>query len=146
LDTVGPLTKTVEDMAIVMQAISGQDDRDSTTPNVPVENYTTSVDLGKTDRARGMKFGLPREYMELEGLHPGIAARLQELVTTLTKAGAEVVEVSLPHTKYAVPTYYIIVPSEVSSNMARYDGIKYGYRAEVGDIDMVYAQSRSEGL
>lgn len=143
LDTIGPLAQSVDDIAYIMQAIAGHDPLDSTTPNVPVDEYTELLNqpLGK------MTVGLPKEYFEMEGLDNAIRQRIMEVVEQLKANGVVIKEVSLPHTQYAVPTYYIIVPSEVSSNMAKYDGIKYGFRSDINvDLDSIYAHSRAEGF
>ncbi|PIW36450.1 MAG: Asp-tRNA(Asn)/Glu-tRNA(Gln) amidotransferase GatCAB subunit A [Candidatus Kerfeldbacteria bacterium CG15_BIG_FIL_POST_REV_8_21_14_020_45_12] len=143
LDTIGPIAKTVEDAAMVLQAIAGVDAFDQTTPDVPVPNYRDSL----TQSVQGMKIGLPKEYLELEGLDPGIKALFEQAVARLQSQGAEFVEVSLPHTKYAVPTYYVVVPSEVSSNMARYDGMQYGKPSDnAKSLEEVFYKTREEGF
>jgi len=122
LDQIGPLTQDVTDCAILMNAISGYDNRDSTSVPEPVPDYTKSL---KPD-LKGMRFGIPKEYY-VEGMQPGVAAVLKAAIKKLEELGAELDEVSLPHTPYSLAVYYIIAPSEASANLARYDGVKYGY-------------------
>jgi len=141
LDQIGPLTKEVQDAALLLQAIAGHDQRDSTSAPVPVPDYVGA--LGQ--ELKGLKVGVPREYFG-EGLHPEVAAAVQGAIKTLASLGAEVVEVSLPHTEYAVAAYYIIAPAEASSNLARYDGVKYGFRASGGNLLEMYANTRSDGF
>lgn len=142
-DTVGPMTKTVKDAALVLQEIAGWDGRDSTTPRVDVPDY--SKNLG--DDIKGLKVGLPKEYFG-EGIDPDVERKVREAVKQLEKLGAEVKEVSLRYTKYAVAVYYIAMPAELSANLARFDGIRYGSKPEVEVKDMVdhYYQVRSEGF
>ncbi len=128
LDQIGPLTKDVTDCALVMNAISGYDRRDSTSVDLPVPDYTKSLmkDL------RGLKLGVPREYF-VEGMEPEVKQAIETAIKTLEQLGATVDrDVSLPHTKYALAVYYIIAPSEASANLARYDGVKYGYSYQDG--------------
>lgn len=141
LDTVGAITRTVEDMAFVMNVIAGDSGHDATTPHVAVPDYTTL--LGQ--EIRGLKIGIPSEYF-IEGIDAGVEAAVRAGISELEKLGAEIVEVSLPHTKYAIPVYYIIVPSEVSSNMARFDGIRYGAAGEFEDLQNHYLQVRGRGF
>jgi aspartyl-tRNA(Asn)/glutamyl-tRNA(Gln) amidotransferase subunit A len=122
LDTIGPICKTVEDMAIVLQAIAGKDPLDTTTSDVPVPDYRS---LLKKD-LKGMKIGLPKEYF-IDGMNAEVEASVRDAAKVMEKLGATIHEISLPHTKYALATYYILCPCEVSSNMARYDGIRYGH-------------------
>jgi aspartyl-tRNA(Asn)/glutamyl-tRNA(Gln) amidotransferase subunit A len=122
LDQIGPLTQDVTDSAIMMNVISGQDSRDSTSVPEPVPDYTKSL---KND-LKGMKLGIPKEYY-VEGMQPGVAAAMKVAIKHLEGLGASLEEVSLPHTPYALAVYYIIAPSEASANLARYDGVKYGY-------------------
>ena len=142
LDTVGPVTSSVEDMAIVMNSIAGVDSFDGTTVDHAVPDYT----VGLEDSIAGLKVGIPKEYIETEGISADVLASFESAKSALEAAGATCVEVSLPHTKYAVPTYYIVVPSEVSSNMARFDGIKYGARVDAEELVDIYAQSRAAGF
>jgi aspartyl-tRNA(Asn)/glutamyl-tRNA(Gln) amidotransferase subunit A len=121
LDQIGPLARTARDCAILLGAIAGHDPLDSTSAPQPVAEYTAAL----TGDVRGLKVGVPREYF-IQGLDPGVEAPVRAAIDTLRDAGAEIVEVSLPHTKYALPVYYIIAPAEASSNLARYDGVRYG--------------------
>ncbi len=142
LDQVGPMTKDVRDCAIVLNAIAGHDPRDSTSFDAPVPDYTQAL---KKD-CKGLKIGVPKEYF-IAGTDPEIDAALKRALQTYRELGAEIHEVSLPHTEYAVPTYYILAPAEASSNLARYDGVRYGHRAEgVKDLFDMYVRSRSEGF
>jgi aspartyl-tRNA(Asn)/glutamyl-tRNA(Gln) amidotransferase subunit A len=122
LDTIGALTKTVEDAAIVLQAMAGSDPLDATTGNVPLPDY--HAELRKP--IKGLRIGLPKEYFT-EGIDPEVEAAVRAAAKTFEGLGAHIEEISLPHTKYGCPTYYVLCPSEVSSNMARYDGIRYGH-------------------
>lgn len=124
LDQIGPLTKDVHDCALLMNIISGYDERDSTSVNVPVPDYTASL----VKDVKGLRIGLPRECF-IEGLNPEVERSVREAVDVLKKLGATVVEISLPHTKYAVATYYILATAEASSNLARFDGVRHGLRA-----------------
>ena len=142
LDTIGPLCKNVEDTAIVLSAIAGKDERDSTTGDVPVPDYTQSL----TGDIKGMTIGLPKEYF-IEGMNEEVKTSIETAADVLRDLGAQIEEISLPHTTYATPTYYIICPSEVSSNMARYDGIRYGHTAnDAQDLIDYYHQVRTEGF
>lgn len=122
-DTIGHLTKTVYDNALLYEVTAGKDFLDGTTPEVPVAPYTKA--LGKS--IKGLKLGLPKEYMSLKGMDSRVKKVTENVIATLVKLGAEIMEVSLPHTQYAMACYYILVPSEVSSNLARFDGIRYGH-------------------
>ena len=141
LDQAGPLTKTVEDAAIMLKAMAGHDPKDSTSENVEIPDYTTFLDQS----VKGMKIGIAKEY--LEGLNAENLALLEKVKSWLKDAGCEIVEVSLKTTSYALPAYYIIAPAEASSNLARYDGVRYTKRAEnYNNIDELYINSRSEGF
>ncbi len=142
LDQIGPITKDVTDTAILMNVISGRDPMDSTSANIPVPDFTRAL---KKD-VKGMKIGMPREYF-IEGMDREVEKSVKDAVKSLEGLGANVVEVSLPHTTYAVATYYILATSEASSNLARYDGVKYGFRA-LGAKDLldIYLQTRSQGF
>lgn len=142
LDTIGPFAKTIEDLAIVLQTISGHDPLDGTTGKQAVPDYRSML----TGDVKGMKIGLPKEYF-IDGLNPEVEQTVRESAKVLESMGAEIVEVSLPHTKYAIATYYVITPCEVSSNMARYDGIRYGHTEKDADnlIDY-YHKARSGGF
>lgn len=123
LDQIGPLARTVEDLAIVMQVIAGHDPRDSTSAPLPVPDYRAAL----TGEIRGLRIGVPREYF-VEGMEPGVERAVRDAIAVLREQGAEVVELSLPHTRYALPAYYIIAPAEASANLARFDGVRYGPR------------------
>ncbi len=142
LDQIGPITKDVADAALLMNVISGHDAKDSTSANVPSADFTAVL---KKD-VKGMKVGLPKEYF-IEGMDPEVEKSVRDAVKTLEGLGAKVVEVSLPHTDYAVATYYILATSEASSNLARYDGVKYGFRAQgANDLLDMYMKTRSQGF
>jgi len=142
LDQIGPITKDVTDCAILMNTINGHDANDSTSVNVKVPDYRKAL----INDVRGMKLGIPKEYF-VEGMDQDVERAVWEAIKLLEKGGASINEVSLPNTEYAVATYYIICTAEASSNLARYDGVKYGYRARGYDglIDM-YAKTRAEGF
>ncbi len=142
LDQIGPLTKDVRDAALLLQVIAGHDPHDSTSGAVPVPDYTQVLEHG----VRGMKLGVPREYFGA-GMDAEVEQAVRTGLETLRGLGAELVEVSLPHTRYAVATYYILANAEASSNLARYDGVRYGVRAEqpVNLLDM-YARTRAAGF
>lgn len=142
LDQVGPLTKDVADCALMMNVISGYDANDSTSVPQEVPDFR----LALTEGLQGMKIGIPREYF-IEGLDPEVEKTVQKGIEVLRQAGAETVEVSLPHTDYCVAVYYLVAPAEASSNLARYDGVKYGFRdmSSQALLDM-YRNSRSQGF
>ena len=142
LDQAGPITRTVRDSAIMLGAMAGHDAKDTTSIDEPVPDYEAAlgVDL------KGKKVGIPKEY-RIEGMSGEIEALWQQGIDWLKDAGAEIVDVSLPHTKYALPTYYIIAPAEASSNLARYDGVRYGHRiTEGGSLDEMYEATRAAGF
>ncbi|BCX49986.1 glutamyl-tRNA(Gln) amidotransferase subunit A [Haloferula helveola] len=142
LDQIGPLTRTVEDSALLLQVIAGHDTADSTCLDAPVPDFT--ADLGKG--VSGMKLGMPKEYFS-DGIDPEVRALVEARAAKLEEAGAELVEISLPHTEHAVATYYIIAPAEASSNLSRFDGIRYGHRSsEHEDLLDLYRKSREEGF
>jgi aspartyl-tRNA(Asn)/glutamyl-tRNA(Gln) amidotransferase subunit A len=142
LDQIGPITKDVTDAAVLMNVIAGHDPRDSTSANIAVPDFTAAL---KKD-VKGVKVGIPREYF-IEGMDPDVDKAVRDAVKTLEGLGATVKEVTLPHTAYAVATYYILATSEASSNLARYDGVKYGVRAEgAKDLLDMYMRSRSQGF
>lgn len=142
LDQIGPVTKTVEDSALLLQAIAGHDPRDSTSVNEPVPDYTAA--LGKD--IAGLKIGLPKEYFA-EGLDAKVREAVETAVKQLESLGAETVEISLPNTEHAVAVYYIIATAEASANLARFDGVRYGHRAEnPEDLIDHYKRSRAEGF
>ncbi len=144
LDQAGPMTKSVRDAAIMLQSMAGHDPKDSTSADITVPDFEAAL----TGDIRGKKIGIPREY-RLEGLSPEIAALWDRGAEMLRDAGAQIVDISLPHSKYALPTYYIIAPAEASSNLARYDGVRYGHRAALsaGDgITEMYEKTRASGF
>ena len=144
LDQVGPMTKTVEDAAILLGALAGHDAMDGTTPDVPVPDYAAAIE-GAT--LKGVRLGLPKEYFGVSGMDPEVRRLTEAAVRRCEDAGAEIVEVSLPHTEYAMAVYYIIAPAEASANLARFDGVRYGHRsAESKDVYSLYAKSRAEGF
>jgi aspartyl-tRNA(Asn)/glutamyl-tRNA(Gln) amidotransferase subunit A len=142
LDQGGPIARTVPDTAVVLAAIAGYDRRDSTSVDIPVPDYLAATGRG----VKGMRVGLPREYFT-EGQDPFVKAAVEKALTALIALGAEGVEISLPHSGYALSTYYIIAPAEASSNLARYDGVRYGYRADgaKGLIEMM-SRTRAGGF
>jgi aspartyl-tRNA(Asn)/glutamyl-tRNA(Gln) amidotransferase subunit A len=141
LDQIGPITKNVTDCAMLLNVISGRDLRDSTSAPVGVPDFTAAI--GKD--IKGMKIGVPKEYF-IEGLDPEVDAAVREAIRKFESLGAVPVDVSLPHTGYAVATYYVLATSEASSNLARYDGVKYGFRAEGKDLIDTYMRTRAEGF
>ena len=142
LDQVGPLAKTVRDAALLLNAIAGRDPQDTTCLNEPVPDYIAL--LGRD--LRGIKLGLPKEYMT-EGIDPQVKTAIETALAQFRSLGAEIVDVSLPHTDYAVAVYYIIATAEASANLARFDGVRYGYRAEnPTDILDLYGRTRAEGF
>jgi aspartyl-tRNA(Asn)/glutamyl-tRNA(Gln) amidotransferase subunit A len=142
LDQIGPLTKDVTDTALLMNVIAGHDEKDSTSANIPAPDFTRAL---KKD-VNGMKIGLPKEYF-IEGMDPDVEKAAREAVRTLERLGAKVVEIALPHTDYAIATYYILATSEASSNLARYDGVKYGHRTpSPKDLMDMYMRTRDEGF
>jgi aspartyl-tRNA(Asn)/glutamyl-tRNA(Gln) amidotransferase subunit A len=142
LDQIGPMTHDARDAALLLNVISGKDPQDSTSAEVPVPDFTAAL----TGDIKGLKIGLADEY-NVEGMEPDVQARIEEAIEVLKGMGAEVKKISLPNTKYAVATYYIIAPAEASSNLARYDGVKYGYRTEgSNDLLDMYKDSRAEGF
>jgi aspartyl-tRNA(Asn)/glutamyl-tRNA(Gln) amidotransferase subunit A len=149
LDQIGPFGRDTRDAAALLHAIAGRDDRDSTSAAVPVPDDLVRLPAGDDEAAswlRGKRFGLPREYF-VEGMEPGVEARVREAVTQLEAAGATVEEVSLPHTEYGLATYYIVAPAEASSNLARYDGVRYGYSVRGGDDYLAdYLATRGQGF
>jgi aspartyl-tRNA(Asn)/glutamyl-tRNA(Gln) amidotransferase subunit A len=141
LDQIGPMTKTVRDAATMLNVISGHDRRDSTSLRQPVPDYTAGIG----DGIRGMKLGLPKEYM-VGGLDPAVKAATDAAVRQFAELGAEIVEISLPHTEYAVATYYIIATAEASANLARFDGIRYGARVDGDNPIELYSRTRGAGF
>lgn len=144
LDQAGPMTKTVRDAAIMLQTMASHDPKDSTSVEFPLPDLEAAL----TGDIKGKKIGIPREY-RVDGMPAEIEAQWQEGAEMLRAAGAEVVDISLPHTKYALPAYYVIAPAEASSNLARYDGVRYGHRAQLAQGDgivQMYEKTRAEGF
>ncbi|SDJ16316.1 Asp-tRNA(Asn)/Glu-tRNA(Gln) amidotransferase subunit GatA [Salipiger marinus] len=144
LDQAGPMTKDVRDAAIVLQAMCGHDPKDSTSADLPVPDFEALL----TGDIRGKVIGIPREY-RMDGMNDEIAALWDEGARMLAEAGAKITDISLPHTKYALPAYYVIAPAEASSNLARYDGVRYGHRAALSrgeGINDMYEKTRAEGF
>ena len=141
LDQAGPLARTVEDAAIMLGAMAGHDPKDSTSADLPVPDYRAAL----SGDIRGLRVGIPKEY-RVDGMPAEIEALWARGVDWLKAAGAETLEVSLPHTKYALPTYYIIAPAEASSNLARYDGVRYGLRVAGDSLDAMYEATRAAGF
>ena len=144
LDQVGPMTKSVEDAAMLLQVLAGHDEMDGTTPKDFVPDYMKAMESASM---KGVKIGLPKEYYNVSGLDPEVKRITEESIKACEAAGAELVEVSLPHTEYAMAVYYIIAPAEASANLARFDGVRYGHRSERSDdVFNLYARSRAEGF
>ena len=144
LDQAGPMTKTVRDAAIMLGAMAGHDPKDSTSADIPVPDFEAAL----TGDIRGKKIGIPKEY-RMDGMPEAIEKLWADGTAMMKDAGAEIVDISLPHTKYALPAYYVIAPAEASSNLARYDGVRYGHRAKLaqGDgITEMYEKTRAEGF
>ncbi len=142
LDQAGPMTKSVKDCSIMLEAMAGFDKKDSTSIEKKKENYSKNL---KTD-IKGLKIGIPKEY-RVENMPKEIDELWNKGKSILKDLGADIIDISLPHTKYALPTYYIVAPAEASSNLARYDGVKYGYRSSKGnDLIEMYENTRSEGF
>ncbi|HNX35393.1 MAG TPA: Asp-tRNA(Asn)/Glu-tRNA(Gln) amidotransferase subunit GatA [Kiritimatiellia bacterium] len=142
LDQVGPMTKTVEDAAVLLQALAGRDAHDGTTLDVPVPDYRAALRGG----LKGLRIGLPKEYY-VEGSDPEVMACVRKAVDACAAAGAEIVEVGLPHTEYAIAVYYIVATAEASANLARFDGVRYGHRTPRPDsVFDLYAKSRADGF
>jgi aspartyl-tRNA(Asn)/glutamyl-tRNA(Gln) amidotransferase subunit A len=143
LDQIGPLSKNVEDCAILLQTIAGYDSADSTSVPQDVPDYTAALQKG----LKGVRVGIPKEYSTNAGMDPEVSSTVDNAVKVIADMGAEKIEVSLPHTEYAVAAYYVIAPSEASSNLARYDGVKYGARDKDQDeLIQMYRRTRSQGL
>ncbi|MBL8642438.1 MAG: Asp-tRNA(Asn)/Glu-tRNA(Gln) amidotransferase subunit GatA [Rhodospirillaceae bacterium] len=141
LDQAGPMTRTVRDAAIMLNAMVGHDPKDSTSSPLPMGDMEAALGKG----VKGLKIGIPKEYRP-DGLNAEVNALWDKGAAWLKAAGAEVVDISLPHTKYALPTYYIVAPAEASSNLARYDGVRYGLRVPGNSLDEMYAKTRAAGF
>ncbi|GAB4439067.1 MAG: Asp-tRNA(Asn)/Glu-tRNA(Gln) amidotransferase subunit GatA [bacterium] len=142
LDQIGPITKNVKDAALLLEKISGRDERDSTSLKAPVQPYSKQLN----PVIKGLKLGVPKEYF-LDGMDKDVLTRVKESIEALKEMGAEVQEISLPHSFYGIAVYYLIATAEASSNLARYDGVKYGFRAEnVKDLKEMYIRTKKEGF
>ena len=141
LDQAGPFSRTVADNALMMQAMASHDEKDSTSADTPLPDLMAALDKG----VKGMKIGVPSEYV-MDGMDSEVVALWEQGQAWLRDAGAELVEISLPHTRYALPAYYIIAPAEASSNLARYDGVRYGLRVEADSLDDMYGETRAAGF
>jgi len=141
LDQAGPMTRTVRDAAILLGGMAGFDPKDSTSTDMAVPDFEAALDGG----VKGLRVGIPAEYA-VDGMNPEIAALWDQGKAWLEDAGAELVDISLPHTKYALPAYYIIAPAEASSNLARYDGVRYGHREDGADLTELYENTRAAGF
>jgi aspartyl-tRNA(Asn)/glutamyl-tRNA(Gln) amidotransferase subunit A len=141
LDQAGPIARTVRDTALLLRSMAGHDPKDTTSVDLPVPDYEAA--LGRS--IKGMRIGIPKEY-RLDGVPAEIETLWQQGIAWLRDAGAEMVDVSLPHTKYALPAYYIVAPAEASSNLARYDGVRYGLRKQGRDITEMYENTRAAGF
>lgn len=142
LDQVGPITKSVEDAAILLNVIAGKDEKDTTSANIPKKDYLKSI----KDDIKGKKIGVPTEFIS-DGINEDVKKAYEENLNTLKELGAEIIEIKLDYAKYSLPTYYIIATAEASSNLGRYDGIRYGHRAkDFSSLDELYVKSRTEGF
>ncbi len=141
LDQAGPVARNVEDAAILLGSMSGFDAKDSTSADLPVPDFAAACGRG----VKGLRIGVPKEY-RMDGMAPEIEALWQQGLGWLREQGAEIVDVSLPHTKYGLATYYIVAPAEASSNLARYDGVRFGARSEGGDLAELYENTRADGF
>ena len=148
LDQVGPLGRDVRDVAMLLGTVAGRDERDSTSAPISIPDLAGALADDDDEAAsvlQGLRLGLPRQYF-VEGMEPGVEARVREAVGALQDAGAEIIEVDMPHTDYALATYYIIAPAEASANLARYDGIRYGRSVREGDVLDNYLSTRGQGF
>ncbi len=141
LDQAGPMTRSVRDAAIMLGSMAGHDAKDSTSAPIDVPDFEAAL----SGDIRGLKVGIPKEY-RMDGMDPEIEALWTDGIEMMKQAGAEIVDVSLPNTRHALPTYYVIAPAEASSNLSRYDGVRYGLRVEGGSLDEMYANTRAEGF
>ncbi len=148
LDQVGPFGRDVRDAALLLGAVAGHDERDSTSAPLEVPDFAGALPAGGDEAAAGLhgvRLGLPRQYF-VEGMEPGVESRVREAVAALEGAGAEIVEVEMPHTDYGLATYYIVAPAEASANLARYDGIRFGHAVRDGDVIANYKSTRDTGF
>ena len=143
LDQIGTLAKDVRDAALLLNVVAGHDPRDSTSMDLPVPDYTAA--LASVDGLDGVRVGVPKEYF-VEGMQPEVEQAVRAAAGILANLGADVREVSLPHTEYALPVYYLIAPAEASANLARYDGVRYGQRVHASDLGTMYCDTRGEGF
>jgi aspartyl-tRNA(Asn)/glutamyl-tRNA(Gln) amidotransferase subunit A len=141
LDQAGPMARTVKDCAILLRSMAGFDPKDSTSADVPVPDFAAAVEQG----VKGLRIGVPREY-RLDGLAPEIVSLWEQGIAWLKEAGCTIHDISLPHTKYALPAYYIVAPAEASSNLARYDGVRFGLRVPADSLDELYEATRGAGF
>jgi len=141
LDQAGPIAKTVKDAAILLESMAGYDAKDSTSLNIDVPKWSESC--GKS--VKGLRIGIPKEY-SIDGMPPEIQSLWDQGIAWMKDAGAEIVPITLPHTKYALPAYYVVAPAEASSNLARYDGMRYGLRVDGEDLNDTYDRTRTEGF
>lgn len=142
LDQAGFMARTVSDAALMFEIASGHDEKDSTSANIPVEKYFENIN---NTNLKGLKVGLPKEYF-IDGMNQEVKELIEQQIERVKQAGAEIIEISLPHTEYAVPAYYIIAPAEAAANLSRYDGMRYGLRVEGENLKETYAKSRSAGF
>ena len=142
LDQIGPITRTVEDAALLLGVIAGHDPNDSTSSAEPVPDYLTAAHGDPS----GLRLGVPREWLAAEGLHPEVLGAVRAAIAAAARLGLEIREVSLPHARYAIPTYYIVATAEASANLARYDGVRYGLRVPADDLQGLYRATRSRGF
>jgi aspartyl-tRNA(Asn)/glutamyl-tRNA(Gln) amidotransferase subunit A len=142
LDQIGPMTRDVRDAALLLQAVAGHDPNDSTSANVEVPDYLAGLEGG----VRGLRVGVVKELTQDEGIEPGVREVVESVAGRLEEAGAEVGEASLPHSGYGLPAYYIVAPAEVSSNLARFDGVRYGLRVPADGVHEMYRRTREEGF
>ncbi|MEI8321003.1 MAG: Asp-tRNA(Asn)/Glu-tRNA(Gln) amidotransferase subunit GatA [Alphaproteobacteria bacterium] len=141
LDHPSPIGRTVYDTAMLLEYMAGHDPKDSTSLNIPVPQYTKTL----TGNVKGLKIGIPKEY-DMPGIDPEIKSLWEKSALWFQEMGAEIIPISLPHTKYGLPTYYIIAPAEASSNLARYDGVRYGLRADGKSMEQIYSNTRTRGF
>ena len=142
LDQIGPFANSVEDVALILNSIAGRDANDSTSSDIETDDYAAALDRD----VRGLRVGVPREYFG-EGLDPEVRAQIEAAIKKFEEMGAQIVDVGLPHTEYAIPVYYLIATAEASSNLARYDGVRYGFRAEeVATLKEMYSRTRDQGF
>ncbi len=147
LDQIGPITKDVKDAALLMNVISGNDKMDSTSAKIDVPDFSRAFDQFEKDALKGMTAGIPKEYLSVEGIDPDVEKVFNEAKKSLESLGVTIREISLPHTDYVVAAYYIIAPCEASSNLARFDGVKYGFRdRSTDDLIEMYKKTKSKGF